>query len=249
MKRLFVVADDLTFWNETCDCPTACEYTVYDPVLSYATTSDYAGQRLMDNTNITALNAKLKQARETTHRMEERKLFSFEEKVKKMEQALKDVKQLMEETIQERITNQIANVILHYKNITRVTEKRILLLKYQIYNVQKNFMRGRDAMEERTLSHLCNSFHEFVFAFETNLRNIVGENETDIKRVFYISTLNMIDIRTENAKRSLANFTVLYNAYVTGTPIFRYKFLKFDRNHNTFIVPRPLMNGSTYHNP
>uniref|UniRef100_K1QLG3 Amiloride-sensitive cation channel 2-B, neuronal n=1 Tax=Magallana gigas TaxID=29159 RepID=K1QLG3_MAGGI len=240
--------DDLSSLTETCDCPTACEYTVYDPVLSYATTSDYAGQRLMDNTNITALNAKLKRARETTHRMEERKLRSFEKNVQKMEQALKNVKQLMEETIKERIANQIENVTFHYKNIMRVTQKRILLLKYQIYNVQKNFMRGRDAMEERTLSHLCNSFHEFVFAFETNLRNIVGENETDIKRVFYINTLNMIDVRTENAKRSLANFTVLYNAYVTGTPIFKYKFLNFARKHNTFIVPRLLMNDSTYHN-
>ena len=202
--------DDLSFWRETCDCPVACDYTVYDPVLSYGTTSEYAYKRLMDNMNLTSLNSRLEQARETTHRMDERKLRSFEEKLQKMEQTFNDVEQLMVKTIQKRIFGQIENVTWHYKSVLKVTQKRIFFLRYQIYNVQKNFMRGRDAMEERTLSHLCNSFHEFVFAFETNLRNMLAENDTTIMKVFYISTLNMVDVRTENGKRALANFTVLH---------------------------------------
>ncbi|XP_061198273.1 uncharacterized protein LOC133206334 [Saccostrea echinata] len=240
--------DDFSLWLESCNCPTDCDYTVYDPVMSYATTSEYAGQRFMDKINVTTLNSKLKRAREITHRMDARKLETFKEKVKQMEQTFIDVKQLIEETIQKRILNQIRNVTEHYTSAIRVTNRRILLLRFQIYNVQKNFMRGRDAMEERTLSHLCNSFHEFVFAYETNLRNLITENDMAIRRTFYVSTINMVDIRTENAKRALANFTVLYDAYVTGTPIFRYKFQKFARRYNNYVVPRPLLNESTYHN-
>ncbi|XP_048752187.2 uncharacterized protein LOC125663832 isoform X3 [Ostrea edulis] len=240
--------DDFSAWKESCDCPTACDYTVYDPVLSYAATSEYAGQRLMDDTNVTTLNTKLKQAREITHRMDVRKLAPFKKKVDDMNRTFTDVKQIIEETVQKQIMYQIGNVTDQYNRVVKVIKKRILLLKYQIYNVQKNFMRGRDAMEERTLSHVCNSFHEFVFAFETNLRNLVAENDTNVRRVFYVSTLNMVDVKTENAKRALANFTLLYNAYVTGTPIFNYKFQRFSRKNNKWIVPRPLLNESTYHN-
>jgi hypothetical protein len=180
--------------------------------------------------------------------MDVRKLAPFEEKVKIMNLTFTDVKLIIKDAIQKRIMYQIGNVTNRYNSVRRVIKNRILLLRYQIYNVQKNFMRGRDAMEERTLSHVCNSFHEFVFAFETNLRSLVAENDTDVRRVFYVSTLNMIDVKTENAKRALANFTVLYNAYVTGTPIFKYKFQKFARKHNEWIVPKPLLNESTYHN-
>ena len=53
----------------------------------------------MDNINLASLNSRLEQARETTHRMDERKLRSFEEKLQKMEQTFNDVEQLMVETI------------------------------------------------------------------------------------------------------------------------------------------------------
>ena len=93
-------------------------------------------------------------------------------------------------------------------------------------------MRGRDAMEERTLSNLCNSFHEFVFAFKNNLRNILTENDTTIMKVFYIRTLNMVDVRTENGKRALAKFTVLYNATLER----KYLDINF-RNSRKNITP------------
>lgn len=109
-------------------------------------------------------------------------------------------------------------------------------------------MRGCDVMEERILLYLCNSFYEFVFVFEINFWNIVGENEIDFKRVFYINMLNMIDVRIENFKWFLVNFIVFYNVYVIGMLIFKYKFLNFDWKYNIFIVLRLLMNDLMYYN-
>lgn len=103
-------------------------------------------------------------------------------------------------------------------------------------------------MEERILLYLCNSFYELVFVFEINFWNIVGENEIDIKRVFYINMLNMIDVRIENVKWFLVNFIVFYNVYVIGMLIFKYKFLNFVWKYNIFIVLRLLMNDLMYYN-
>lgn len=87
-----------------------------------------------------------------------------------------------------------------------------------------------------------------MFVFEINFWNIVGENEIDIKRVFYINMLNMIDVRIENVKWFLVNFIVFYNVYVIGMLIFKYKFLNFVWKYNIFIVLRLLLNDLMYYN-
>ena len=74
--------------------------------------------------NLTSLNSRLEQANETTHRMDEHKLRSFEEKIQKMEQTFNDVEQLMvETTIQKRILGQIENVTWQNKSVLTVAQK------------------------------------------------------------------------------------------------------------------------------
>ena len=236
--------------DRECDCPTACSYYVYDPVLSYATTSEFAAEKLMESINATSLKMKVEKAREVTNRMKETTFENFRSKIEKVVSYLKKISTIVTKTLMRKIDTQSDYLTRIYDDTLDVWSQHNYFLQYQIYNIRKNFMRGRDAMEERTLAHLCNSFHEFVHTIETNMKNMVNANYTDpvLRESFYINTMVHIDGRLETASRALANFTQLYNAYRTGSPIFRYKFNEIPRINNDYAVPKELMNESTVHN-
>lgn len=237
--------------SQQCTCPTSCKTLMFDPTLSYATTSRNAVDKILDKFVTSEMVDELARAREVTHRMEEEKIRKFETVVLAVNDSLTSVHTLIHKDLKKRITKQIINVEHESKKMMRVWRRKDFLYGYQEYNVRRNFIRVRDAMEERTLNLLCIGFHEFVFVTETYIKNLVSEAfESNMDRRIVLHTIIVAKIsdRIETAKRALANYTELYEAYQTGTPLFRYKYMSEPRKHNIMMVPRKLLNDSLTHN-
>jgi hypothetical protein len=58
------------------------------------------------------------------------------------------------------ISIQLKLIDARYKADNAAWNRKNFLFKFQIYNIEKNFIRPRDAMEERTLSNICVGFYE-----------------------------------------------------------------------------------------
>lgn len=181
--------------------------------------------------------------------METKKFKQFTDSILEFENALTEVKELFVSKIFEKVSLQLGHIAEKYKEINGLWNKKSFLYRYQMYVIQKNFIRGRDAMEERTLAHLCNAFHEFVYYVKTNVEHLINENQTDTNKAMYHTLLtDQINLKMENAKRALDNHTVLYEAYQDGTPIFRYKYNRIPRYNNNYIVPKPLLKKALVRN-
>ncbi|OWF41244.1 degenerin-like protein del-10 [Mizuhopecten yessoensis] len=237
--------------SQQCTCPTSCKSLMFDPTLSYATTSRHAVDKILDKVITSKITEKLTKAREVTHRMEQAKLEKFQTVVSAVNDSLSAVMVLIHKDMRKRIAKQVENVEKESERMMVAWKEKDFLYRYQEYNVRKNFIRGRDAMEERTLNLLCIGFHEFVFLTETYLQDLASdsfESNADGRLILYTILVAKINDRIETAKRALSNYTELYKAYQTGTPLFRYKFLGVARKHNPMIAPKILLNASLYHN-
>ncbi|XP_060066461.1 uncharacterized protein LOC132546759 [Ylistrum balloti] len=236
--------------RQQCTCPTSCQSLLFDPTLSYATTSRHAMDKILDEVLTTNVTDDLTQAREVTQRMEKEKVEKFRTAVFAVNNSLSSVITLIHKYMRERISQQIQNLEKESEKMLSAWREKDVLYSYQAYNVRRNFIRVRDAMEERTLNIICIGFNEFVFIIETYMRDLVSdsfENNLDRRTILYTVIVAKISDRIETAKRGLSNYTRLYNAYQNGTPIFRYKFLSVPRKHNVMMVPKTLLNDSLTH--
>ncbi|XP_033763356.1 uncharacterized protein LOC117344638 [Pecten maximus] len=237
--------------SQQCTCPTSCKTLMFDPTLSYATTSRHAVDKILDKVITSEMTDELTRAREITNRMEKEKLEKFQTVVLAVNDSLTSVKTLLYNDMRKRISKQVEIVEKVSEKMMSAWRKKDFLYRYQEYNIRRNFIRVRDAMEERTLNLLCIGFHEFVFVTETYLKDLVSdafESNLDRRIILYTIIGAKIQDRMETAKRALSNYTELYEAYRTGTPLFRYKFLRVPRTHNVMMVPKILLNASLTHN-
>ena len=74
----------------------------------------------------------------------------------------------------------------------------------------------------------------------------MSDDTFQVRLSIYIDTQNMLRGRIDLAERAFANYTQLYEAYLNGTPIFRYQFQDEHRDNNIFITPRPLLRQSLF---
>ncbi|XP_052768020.1 acid-sensing ion channel 5-like [Mya arenaria] len=127
------------------------------------------------------------------------------------------------------------------------TKERIY--RYQEYAIEKNFLRAREAMEERTLANIANAFAEFAMTNVKRIRRLANSTSDDHDRKdLYESIIDGLKTRQEIAELARANVTLLISSYIFGEPIFNYKFETLPRSHNQYIVPKPLMNDSMHYN-
>ncbi|XP_033763354.1 uncharacterized protein LOC117344637 [Pecten maximus] len=237
--------------SQQCTCPTSCKSLMFDPTLSYATTSRHALDKILNKVITSEMANDLTRAREITNRMEKEKLEKFQAVMLAVNDSLTSVKTLTHKDMRKRIAKQIENVEKVSEKMMSIWKRKDFLDRYQEYNIRRNFMRARDAMEERTLNLPCFGFHEFIFATETYLKDLVSdvfESNLDRRTILYTIIGAKINNRIETVKRALSNYTELYEAYQTGTPLFGYTFLRVPRTHNAMIVPKILLKASLTHN-
>ena len=157
-------------------------------------------------------------------------------------------------TVLERISQHLVNQTLKseqiYVEIRSVYVEKERLYRYQQYAFEKNFLRGRDAMEERTLTNVVLGFTEFAVLNAKRIRRLAAIPQTEVvsKRDLYKLIIDALKTRQELTYMAKRNITVLYKAFLRGKRIFNYKFEDIPRPHNDFIVPKVLLNYSMDHN-
>lgn len=235
--------------RENCGCPVPCHFAIYDPSVSYASISNHLVTKLLTSNESKNLKQSLELASEVTARMDKDTLANFHSLVDNFFKKYADVHDTINEIIeslliQRNTTNRIEEDMKH----AYYTKERIY--RYQEYAIEKNFLRGREAMEERTLANVANAFAEFALLNRRRITRLAHDNGTndDVRLELYKLTVDALQTRQDIVEMARHNISLLISSYINGTKIFNYKFEDLPRAHNPYIIPKPLMNYSMHHN-
>ena len=181
--------------------------------------------------------------------MDKTKRDEFESLVQILSGRVTELKQILER-VSEYLSNQTSENERLRNETKSVYNEKERLYRFQEYSVERNFLRGREAMEERVLTNVALGFAEFAMLNRRKIRHLVTipENETSSRDDLYRSIIDSLTVRQQISDLAKDNISVLYNAFVNGTKIFNYKFEDIPRSHNPYIVPKPLLNESMFYN-
>ncbi|WAR19542.1 ASIC2-like protein, partial [Mya arenaria] len=234
--------------REKCRCPIPCHFSIYDPSVSYSSISNHLVSKLLSSNESKQLKEKLLQSYETTAKMDHEKFSHFQDlvvtfgaKTKLIEDVIMKIERCLQ--LQE---NQTKQLFVQMEDIYLTKEKTY---RYQEYAIEKNFLRGREAMEERTLANVANAYAEFALVNTRRIRRLANSPADDqVRKELYEFIMDALEVRQEIAQLAKDNISLLIKSFINGTQIFNYKFENMPRAYNPHIVPKPLMNESMYHN-
>lgn len=236
--------------RKECTCPIPCSFLIFDPALSFATTSAFATDRLLAAASRTSdLETKYLRAMETTQRMDRIKFRRFVELEEAAQGRLRHLSTLMLHTVRDCILLTETTVRRVRHRVREAWQRKDYLYRWQAFHVLKNFLRPRDAMNERTFGDLVRGFQEFANRTESHIRTLADADvaSPSVRKTLYTLVTVSLNAKMDLCDRAFANYTQLYSAYYNGTPIFRYKFLNETRNDNVYLTPKLLLRNSLVH--
>ncbi|XP_033762490.1 LOW QUALITY PROTEIN: uncharacterized protein LOC117344005 [Pecten maximus] len=233
-----------------CDCPVPCNFILYEPDISYAATSQYAVNKFLNNNDKEVLSAALLKATEVTSRMENSTFETTVALAMNFEHTFIDVEHLLVNKLESMLDNLTMIVNESYSETLGVYKNKEFLYRYQEYIVRKNFVRARDAMEERTIHIVALAYAEFILTIESRIRMLANVNFTDpsARIMMHETTTLMLQNRKEIVNLAYDNYSTLISAYDTGSPIFNYSFEGLGRHYNGPATPRHLIMEARIHN-
>ena len=243
---LLTIADEILYQvRRFCDCPIPCETILYDSSVSYASTSSYAVDSLLSKVSSTSskVESKFLQAREVSNRVVVKRFNHTKQLIIDLVSSFKNLKRLFDEKIHDRIDKQEQLLSDFYNDTTKQANTKQWMNKYQTYAVEKNFLRVREAMEERTLKYLAFDYLNFIYIIESRLRELASTelNDERVRKFLYLMIVNSCRANIEKGVKALGNYTELLGSFQNGAPIFNYKYKNTPRSHNAPIVPKPLL--------
>lgn len=238
-----------TLYYKICSCPVSCNFRLFETDLSYGTTSDYNLRKYLSSNDTTKFAQDLLNATEVTSRYEDTKLSVVQDFYSTLTNDTEKIS-----NVHERLVTLVDGLInatdVVYQDMKNHYDFKDFLYKYQIYIMQKNFMRARDAMEERHIHIVPLAYTEFILLIEKSIRKLADTQfPNDTSRLVIYGNLNdKIDSRLEITERVIANYTSLRDAYIAGQKIFNYKYMDIPRAHNNPATPKKLIQDSVNHN-
>ena len=196
------------------------------------------------------LKTKLITALETTSRKDRSKSEEFKVLVNNMHDAFNRLKSSLR-LVSECLVKQTIEVQRVHSDTKSAYFEKERLYRYQEYVVERNFLRGREAMEERVIRNVAVAFAEFAMINARRIRRLatIPKADVSVRESLYDLIVDSLKIRQELGDLAKTNLTVLYNAFLTGKRIFNYQFENISRSHNDHIAPKPLLNYSMHYNP
>ncbi|GFS25722.1 acid-sensing ion channel 4-like, partial [Elysia marginata] len=236
LRRLFA---------NTCKCPVPCQFKNYVTSVSQAVTSPLSVDRFLAQTDQSKLKSRYDSARDVTHRLQKEKRQRLYDLIRNLERHFEQVRNIVLNQIENKINEQrkaFDTVIAQVEAAYRSTR---YLYEYQNYIVDKNFVRARDAINERTLSVVCLAYQEFSVQVELAIQSL-GDNITEpgVRRVLYLDVARKLEARRDITERAFANYTQFKNALQTGQPIFNYRFREEPRENSYLIAPVPMFHAA-----
>ena len=202
-------------------------------------------------TNITAkLQEDLKAANEVTSRMDKDRLNAFKDLYTSFHTALHQIEDRLLITLTGLLYNIETEFYGEFEHLRFVCAWKQWLYGYQEYAVQKNFIRPRDAYEERHFHIIALAYTEYILMIENNIKELNSSMFEDnaVRAFLNHQTISKLLNRQEIIRRSLINYTELLTAYGTGIGIFNYTYDHAPKSHNDYVVPVHLLNDSLSHN-
>ena len=226
-----------------------CELSLFEPSFSYATISNHVVRKMLTSAESRSLKAKLQTALETTSKRDKSVFEKFKALVKNMYDAFNRLKSSLRR-VSEYLANHAVKVRSVHNDTCSAYFDKERLYRYQIYIIERNFLRGREAMEERFITNVVIAFVEFAMINAKRIKRLaaVPKIETNERKALYDLIVDSLKIRQEIGDLARKNLTRLYKAFIKGKRIFNYQFENIDRSHNHAIMPKPLLNYSMHHN-
>lgn len=158
----------------------------------------------------------------------------------------------------KNVVSKVSEVLSQNKNLTDSLSEKMRdvylrkekLYRFQLFSMERNFLRVFEAMEERTLTNVANSFAEMGLTVERRILRLVNETEmrNESRHALYELIMDVLETRQQICHLAKENISDFVSSYSTGTPIFSYQFEDFPQYLNYYIVPKPLLNYSLHYN-
>lgn len=222
---------------------------MFDPTVTYASMSNNMVNKILASADSGRLKDNYVAASEITSKMDRNMFAYFRSLVDKYGYSYSEVKKVISK-ISNSLIVELNATNTHLKEIRNAYSTKERMYRYQLYSIEKNFLRAFEAMEERTLNNVADSFIEFAMKMTRWIRRLANDYEanTDNMPVLYALVYDELQTRQEICILARENISDFVTAYTEGKPIFSYKFEDIPREHNLYIVPRTLLNYSMHHN-
>lgn len=169
---------------------------------------------------------------------------------KNLEGALTDIEELLSTNLTEMVKRLLKSMNECYTDMSSLYNTKEFLYRFQIYIVQKNFIRGKDAMEERTIQNVALMYAEFILTIEKRIRRLADRNFTDpsARLMMHIASIILLSNKRTTIEMAYRNYTQLTHAYDNASPIFNYSFENLSRAYNGPATPKHLIILARVHN-
>lgn len=245
-NAFYFLASFMSLAEQSCNCPIPCSMHDFETDLSYATISEYAIDKFLNKNNSVSLAKKLIQAKEVTSRMDHVKFEKLHEVAEDFEQKFEEIEFLFENELHDAIHTVEHSLEEESDHLTSVCAWKLFVYEYQEYVVLKNFVRYRDAFEERHAHIVALGYKEYILSIEHKIKYLqnLDMSKTSLRESMYLDTQNVLDNRIEIIQRTISNYTRLIKGYDTGKRIFNYKYKNLPKKDNAYVVPKHLLKES-----
>ncbi|CAC5415202.1 unnamed protein product [Mytilus coruscus] len=239
-----------SLYEEDCNCPVPCKSHAYHSDISYASTSKFARKKFLSKKTTKGLINKLKSANEVTSRMDGDTFQEFKNLYTNFRTKLSVFEIKLLDDLTKLLSVLKVRFSANFNHLRSVCAWKKWFYGYQEYIVLKNFIRARDAFEERNFHIISLAYNEYVLMIENNLRSLNSTVFLDAatRDFLYQQTVDILLNRQEIVRRSLIDFAKLITAYREGVGIFNYTYDYAPKSHNDYAVPVYLLNESLSHN-
>jgi len=187
-------------------------------------------------------------AHETSAKLDKEKVKSFLMHIQAFGANLKAIKAALEK-ISTSLQDQRNETETIYQEMSDVYATKKRMYRYQVYVIKKNFLRPREAMEERVIRNVVVAFTEYARLIKRRILRLANTNASDqFRKELFENIVDHLTVRQEVTELAKENITQLLNAYINGEQIFDYMFEDVPLSHNPHIVPKLLMNESIHYN-
>lgn len=223
-----------------------CRLFGFETDLSYAIISKYAIDKYLTKNNSVQLKESLVYAKEVTSRMDRSKFEEIHKIAEKFEVELHHIKECILNTLDSTIHTSKHLLEGEINHMEWLCKWKTFVFDYQLYIVEKNFLRFKDSMEERHAHIVALAYEEYSLSLQHDIEylNDIDFSEDAIRRYLQQSVQNKLDTRIEIISRTITNYTNLINAYQTGEGLFKYQYKDYPKEENKFAVPKKSLKAS-----
>ncbi|CAG5126543.1 unnamed protein product [Candidula unifasciata] len=232
-----------------CDCPAPCDLLQYQHVVSYASKALFSLDGSLTPATLAPVRKRYLQARETTSRLDRVKWQQLTTTTNEIRSSFRNLQSEMSRGLLSSLLNQKSALNLIHQRMNNAWTKKIYLLQWQKYHLEKNFVKAKDEMEEKSMYNLGLGYEEFAYQIKTRIQQLAHSwwNMTipeATRTSMYVEVLNMLHGRLLLADKAYESYLQLYDAFSNGEPIFTYQFQNESVDDNDYITPRALLNQS-----